>query len=712
MFLAAGALLVGTFTFTYLVGQHAVKANRAIAAHRALLQELALVVSSLTEAETGQRGFLITGEDSFLEPYRASVAGLKEHLASLRTLGRAAALSPEEVSRLEELARQQLAVLDQGIETRRGQGPQAAAAFIRTLEGKKLMDEIRALEAAMVEKEQRELDLALRTAHTSVIQRTLAFAGTGVVNLLFLAWTFRRIVRETHHREAVTLEIARQKELMATTLASIGDAVLVTDAEGRVTFANAEAERLTGWTIAEARGQPLPAVFRIINETTRQPAENPVEKVLRLGKVVGLANHTVLISKDGRETPIDDSAAPIREPLGPLYGVVLVFRDFSEHKEAERVIHESEERFRASYEYAAVGIEQLAPDGRLLQVNDALCRMLGYSREELLQRTFMDITDPQDLAAERFLIDQLFAGTIPSYQLEKRYLRQDGSPVWVRVTSSVARIARPYRITMVEDITQRKRAEAALEAARAELARANTELEQTVQQRTSRLTEMVAELQHMSYAITHDMRAPLRAMNAFATVLLEESATGLSQAKVHEYCGRILTGANRLDKLITDALSYTKAVLLELPMQPVNLSTLIRGMLDTYPNLHPDKADIQIEGDLPVVMGNESLLTQCFSNLLGNAVKFVAPGVRPQVRIRASVDNSFTRLSVQDNGVGIPEKAQRRLFGMFQKLDNVYEGTGIGLAIVRKVVERMGGKVGAESEPGKGSCFWVELRRA
>lgn len=712
LFLGAGALLVGTITFTYLIGLHAVKANRAIGTQRAVLQELEEVASALKDAETGQRGYLITGEDSFLEPYQTALDELKNHFATLRGFGESGALNSADVGRLEEVARQRLAALEQGIQTRRSQGPTAAAAFIRGREGKRLMDTFRVLQKAMVKAEGQELDAALGTANWSVVRRTLAFAGTGVVNLLFLAWTYRRIIRERRHREAVTLEIARQKELMTTTLTSIGDAVLVTDERGRITFANAEAERLTGWKHEQALGQPLPAVFRIINEATRQPVENPVEKALRLGKVVGLANHTILIAKDGRETPIDDSAAPIREADGPLFGVVLVFRDFSGHKESERAIHESEERFRASYEYAAVGLEQVALDGRLLRVNDALCRMLGYSREELLQRTFAEITDPHDLETERPLVQQLLDGKIPSYQMEKRYVRKEGSHVWVRVTSSVARIAHPYRITMIEDITQRKEAETALEAARIELARANAELEETVRQRTARLSEMVAELQHVSYAITHDMRAPLRAMNAFATVLIEESAAGISQTKIQEYCSRILVGANRLDKLITDALSYTKAVLLELPMQPVNLSTLIRGMLDTYPNFHPDKAYIEIEGELPAVMGNESLLTQCFSNLLSNAVKFVAPGVRPQVRIRASVSDGFARLSVMDNGVGIPPSAQRRLFGMFQKLDNIYEGTGIGLAIVRKVVERMGGKVGAESELGKGSCFWVELRTA
>jgi signal transduction histidine kinase len=244
-----------------------------------------------------------------------------------------------------------------------------------------------------------------------------------------------------------------------------------------------------------------------------------------------------------------------------------------------------------------------------------------------------------------------------------------------------------------------------------ELVRLNASLEKAVDERTTRLREVISELEQVSYALVHDMRAPLRAMQGFARILAEETAE-LSLAQQKDYLGRIITASTRLDKLIEDSLTYNRTVLRILPLQAVVLSRLLRGLIETYPAFQPNKADIRIEGALPVVLGNEALLTQCFANLLDNAVKFADPQRRPEVRIRAECTSDAARIWVEDNGIGIPLHAQKRLFALFQKVNPDHEGTGLGLAIVRKVVERMNGKFGVESEPGKGSRFWVEFKKA
>jgi signal transduction histidine kinase len=255
------------------------------------------------------------------------------------------------------------------------------------------------------------------------------------------------------------------------------------------------------------------------------------------------------------------------------------------------------------------------------------------------------------------------------------------------------------------DITERKEFE--------------VELQRQVTERTARLHELVSELEHLSYTITHDMRAPLRAIRGF-TEAVQEICSGRPDPELPGLLRRINQGAERMDLLITDALQYTKAVRQELPLGPVDLGSLLRGMLDTYPEFI--NSDIQLEEPLLPVIGNEAALTQCFSNLLGNAVKFVKPGERAAVRVwsewrqvppvpgenRAAGD--WVRIWVEDRGIGIPPVMLPKLFKMFSRGSRDYEGTGIGLALVRKVVHRMGGQVGVETEPGQGSRFWVELR--
>jgi signal transduction histidine kinase len=258
--------------------------------------------------------------------------------------------------------------------------------------------------------------------------------------------------------------------------------------------------------------------------------------------------------------------------------------------------------------------------------------------------------------------------------------------------------------------------------------RAEEALEHTVATRTRELQETVHDLEAFSYSIAHDMRAPLRAMQGFATLLTDESSADLSTSG-KDYLRRIANSANRLDALIQDVLNYSKLIRAELNMESVDAHAFIQGIVESYPNLQPPVADIKLEGRLPSVMVNPAAFTQVISNLLGNAVKFVAPGTKPQVRVwaealplpdqkannRPSEETSGrrVRLWIEDNGIGIPPEAHDRIFLMFQRIHppGRYEGTGIGLTIVRKAVQRMGGEVGVMSEMGKGSKFWIELNQ-
>jgi PAS domain S-box-containing protein len=259
-------------------------------------------------------------------------------------------------------------------------------------------------------------------------------------------------------------ELQQQRAWSQVTLSSIGDAVITTDAQGKVTFLNPVAEAMTGWSSEEAIGKPLAAVFNIINEYTLVPVEHPVEKVLREGRIVGLANHAALVGRHGSVIAIEDSAAPIRDLTGNLAGAVMVFRDVTTRRRAEAALTESELRFRTIFNQAAVGIAVTDLTGRFLQANQKFSDVFGYSVQELQQRSFLDMTHPLDLAHARECLQGLVSERAADVVLEKRCLRKDGSVIWSLSTITVMKDpnGRPqHLIGIVEDITGRKQAEEA-----------------------------------------------------------------------------------------------------------------------------------------------------------------------------------------------------------------------------------------------------------
>ena len=261
-------------------------------------------------------------------------------------------------------------------------------------------------------------------------------------------------------RQRAEEALRKQSDWLRVTLASIGDAVISTDAEGRVTFMNAVAEALTGWPQAEAQGRPLPEVFHIVNEETREPAENPALRALREGTIVGLANSTVLIARDGTERPIDDSAAPIRDEAGTRAGAILVFRDVTERRAAEGRSGSKEAELRDFIENATVGLHWVGPDGTILWANRAELELLGYAKEEYIGRNIVDFH------VDRPVIDDILRRLLNKEEIhgyEARLRCKDGSVKHVLINSSGLWEGERFLHTrcFTHDITDRKRAEEA-----------------------------------------------------------------------------------------------------------------------------------------------------------------------------------------------------------------------------------------------------------
>ncbi len=392
--------------------------------------------------------------------------------------------------------------------------------------------------------------------------------------------------------------------------------------------------------------------------------------------------------------------------------VVVVVADITLRKRAENALRESEERLRLFIQHAPAALAMFDRDMRYLAVSNRWEQDYGL-KSEIVGRSHYDVF-PEIPQRWRQTHQRALSGEVLSSE-EDPFERANGSLQYIKWE------IRPWRnsnndvggiLIAAEDVTARVLARRELEEAQAQLSDRALHLEELVRERTAKLTEAVNELESWSYSIAHDMRAPLRAMHGFSALLEQNYGPELDNTG-KSYLQRITASATRLDRLIQDVLNYSKVARADLQLHSVDLEALFQEIIESYPALQPPKAHISFKAPLPRVLGNTAALTQVLSNLLGNAVKFARDGVEPRVCVFAENHGDLVRLTVEDNGVGIPQESQARIFQMFQRLHpaSEYEGTGIGLAIVRKAVERMGGTVGVESDPGRGSRFWVQLRR-
>jgi PAS domain S-box-containing protein len=404
-----------------------------------VLARLEAVLSTLKDAETGQRGYLLTGEASYLEPYREAVDRLPGQIAGLRQLTLDNPAQTARVLRLDELASQRMAILKRGLDLAgldpdRGRGLSSGRQTVLTGEGKQVMDRVRA-EVDEMERVERELleergVIARGAARTAVVTTVVALV-IGLALVALVVWLF---ARNLAIRQRASEVLQAERERFRTTLTSIGDAVVVTDAQGRVTLLNPVAEALTEWN-ADAIGRPVETVFRIVNEETREPVENPVDKVLREGAVVGLANHTVLIGRAGRERPIDDSGAPIRDGRGGVVGVVLVFRDITERRASEQRLHENDRR---KDEFLAMLAHELRNPLAPIRNAAHTLTLLGQPDERL--RWVSGVIERQVGLLTRLVDDLLDVSRITSGKIT---LQHERVPVAAAVIAQAVETARP-----------------------------------------------------------------------------------------------------------------------------------------------------------------------------------------------------------------------------------------------------------------------------
>ena len=352
-----------------------------------VLRTLDETVARVVDAETGQRGYLLTGDEAYLKPYRDAIKNLDQITGQLKNLTSDNPNQQNRIQAMEPLLERKLAELQRTIDLRREEGFTAANQAVLEGSGKAWMDQIRSLASEMANEENDLLRLRTQKASESIARSVRTIAAGTLVSILLLVLCFGLLSRELSERKRAQEALGKSEKWFSTTLGSIGDAVIATDMNGAVTFMNSVAQLLTGWRLEEAQGKSMDLVFEIVNKETRRPVENPVKKVFREGKVVGLADHTLLISKNGQEFEIEDSAAPILTTTGEGLGVVLVFRDITELNQAR------EELVR----YFTLSIELLCiagTDGYFKRLNPAWEKVLGSPRMSSWQNPFWSLSIP------------------------------------------------------------------------------------------------------------------------------------------------------------------------------------------------------------------------------------------------------------------------------------------------------------------------------
>ena len=382
-------------------------------------------------------------------------------------------------------------------------------------------------------------------------------------------------------------------------------------------------------------------------------------------------------------------------------GLAVTFRNITDRKRAEIALRDSEERFRAIFEQAAVGIAKTALCGQFMRVNPGFCQIVRYGESELLQKDWQAITHPDDMESDREYVRSLLSGNIQTFSMEKRLVCKDEAVRWANVTVSAMRDANgtpQYLVCAIEDISQRKLVQELLQASL-----------DTQTRYAQELTRSNAELEQFSYVASHDLQAPLSTIAGYAQ-LLEKRCHNQLDAQGNKFIRNIVNSCERMQALIDDLLEYSRVGRSEKPFDVIDCNLVFE---DACANLQlairQDRASVT-RGDLPRVRGDSFQLLQLFQNLIGNAIKYRSSEA-PMVRVSASRQGDSWVFSVQDNGIGIAEQYHPRIFQLFQRLHSQkqYSGTGIGLAICQRIVERHGGRLWVESEPNRGSTFYFSI---
>ncbi len=665
----------------------------------------------MLDIETGMREFVGSGDEKLLDRYLEGVTSIHESFAMAQRLTHQNPKQRVQLQTLEPLIEQKLAFVDETVQLCRKGDLSGARQRIASGQGRRMMDQIRKVIAQVETEESVELRTRVADEETATHTTIVIIIVSGLISLALVGLAGLIVRHDFWKRKDVEadLHVASERLALATRATNVG---------------------IWDWNIADAklfwddatydiygvtRGQFVPsyeAFEAMIHPDDRQRVREDVQSAVRGEKEYALEFRVVWPDKSVRylETKAtilrDDSGKPIRM-LGTNW-------DVTERKQVEDALRQSEETMRMMTESVPQMVWMCRPDGWNIFINQKWVDYTGQSVEECNGHGWNKPFHPDD-QLRAWNAWKLAIKTGGPYDLECRLRRTDGAYHWFLIRGLPVRDAQGAILKWFgtcTDIDDRKKAEEQIEALNARLAQQAASLEKEVCKRTAKLSESMKSLETLTYSMAHDLRTPVRAMSSITVALLEDvplDKTG------KDYAQRIHNAARRMDKLLSDLLDYGRLTHIQFCTRPVNLKHQIDNVLTHFAeDISKTNAAIRIHEPMPLVLANERLLEQTLSNLLSNALKFVAPGMAPKIFFHAETRGSAVRLWVEDNGIGIAPEYREKIFQLFQRLHptEVFPGTGVGLAIVHRAVEDMGGHVGVESEKGWGSRFWIELPAA
>ena len=566
-----------------------------------------------------------------------------------------------------------------------------------------------------------DLPLIFLSSHTEreVIEKIEKITSYGYIvktsgNTVLIAsikMAFRLFEAQMKNKEQAQM-LRESERNLSMTLKSIGDAVIATDTQGRIVRMNTVAEQLTGWNMGEALGRPLDEVFHIINQHTRLRVENPVAKVLQTGKTHGLANDTVLVSRQGTEYVIADSvAAIVDDKTGQTVGVVLVFRDVTEDHVVREALRESEERYRVLFEGSATGILMANVENKQFDyANPSICRMLGYTKEELTRLGIADI-HPKD-ALEHVVAEfeaqmrgeKILASALPC-------LRKDGTVFYADIISAaLVSSGKSWGVGFFDDITERKQAEEKLKDVRKKLVQ----------------SDKLAAVGLMAAGVAHEINNPLAVIMSSIQMLLErikkEGAANIDSNIYTKALDMTERATNRCRKIVAGLLVFSAPARFQL--DPIDIREVVEESLDILKDqikAHKVKIIRDFASHLPLLKADKYKLGGVFSNLITNACDAMPEGGQLKITTRLSqprtealreaVDEARKTVEIEfsDTGEGISEENMIRIFDPFFTTKDTNKGTGLGLSICYGIIKEHGGFIDVKSEKGKGTTFIVTL---